>query len=294
MLDFRRRLTLLGEGDDFAEVLASVRSGRDMLEAGITGGVGSEHAVLVVGVGQGRHDAVGREENRPVEGAELFALFPPGVAIVAHEVLILLEGRIVVTREHLAVCVDVHTLVLGLFQQVLQVAQVVTADEDSRTVAYADVHPCHLGLSVTGGVGCVEQRHGLHAEFTGLHHEVDQLVDRRLAGGDSCQCMLHELMDGLVVVVKTHRMFQIRCHTLQSVDHQLLQRAAVCICFAQYAYSSCFLGIVLAAAVPRQFVDSREGYTQAAGFLDEVVAQHQSAVHASEDALHIEVGVGNG
>ena len=106
--------------------------------------------------------------------------------------------------------------------------------------------------------------------------------------------MLHELMDGLVVMVKTHRMFQIGCHTLQSVDNQLLQRAAVCIRFAQYAYCSCFLCIVLAAAVPCQFVDGRKRYTQASGFLDEVVAQHQSAVHASEDALHIEVSVGNG
>jgi hypothetical protein len=77
-----------------------------------------------------RHDAVGGEEDRAIEGREFFELFPPRIAIVANKVFIFLESGLVVGRQHFAVGVDVDTRALGLLEQLLHVLEVMAGDQD--------------------------------------------------------------------------------------------------------------------------------------------------------------------
>ena len=65
------------------------------------------------------------------EGVELLGLVLPGAAVVAHQVLVLLQARIGVAGEHLAVGVDVDALALGLLEQLFEVLQVVAGDQRS-------------------------------------------------------------------------------------------------------------------------------------------------------------------
>ena len=62
---------------------------------------------------------------------ELGALVLPRSPVVAGEVGVLLQPRIGVAREHLAVGVDVDVGALALFEQDVQVEQIVSGDEDS-------------------------------------------------------------------------------------------------------------------------------------------------------------------
>lgn len=111
-----RRLAGEGHFDNFGEIFMTIGVGHDVFPTGIAGGIGGEHAILVGGVGEGRHDAVGGEENGAVEGGELFALLPPSVAVVADEVLVLLERRVIVGGKHLAVSVNIDAFAFGLFE----------------------------------------------------------------------------------------------------------------------------------------------------------------------------------
>lgn len=140
VFDLRRRRALLGVLDQLREILRpALLAVRDMRCAGQPG---RARRIDPVGVGRVRprgYDAVGREENHAVESLEFVALFPPGVAVVADEVAVLLESRIIVRRKHFAVGVDVHAGVFGLFEQLLEVFQVMTAHEDAGAFADADV-----------------------------------------------------------------------------------------------------------------------------------------------------------
>ena len=87
---------MLGDLDDFAEIFFSAGSCVDVFTARIAGRVGRKHTAYVRVFRQGWHNAVGGEKNRPLEGLELLALFPPCVAVIAYEVFVLLECRIIV------------------------------------------------------------------------------------------------------------------------------------------------------------------------------------------------------
>ena len=52
-------------------------------------------------------------------------------------------------------CVDVDTSVLALFQKLLNVVEVVAADEDARTVAHANIHLGDFWVAVSGSIGFV-------------------------------------------------------------------------------------------------------------------------------------------
>ena len=59
-----------------------------------------------------RHQTVGGQQDGTVKGFEFFVLMPPGAAVVAHKMIILFKGRIVVGRQHLAVGVNIYTSTL--------------------------------------------------------------------------------------------------------------------------------------------------------------------------------------
>jgi len=63
-----------------------------------------------------RNNTVCSKQNRPVEGLKFFHLLPPCVSVVAHEIVILFESRIVVGRKHFAMGVYIHACSFCLLQ----------------------------------------------------------------------------------------------------------------------------------------------------------------------------------
>src|SRR6185436_16111359 len=98
------------------------------------------------------YEAVRGQEDHAVEGVKFDVLPVPRVAVVAHEVVVLLEARVVVGREHLAVRVDVHAGSLGLYQQLFKVLQIMTADENGGVFSHSNVYCGDLRVTVGGGV----------------------------------------------------------------------------------------------------------------------------------------------
>ena len=134
-------------------------------------------------------------------------LLPPGVAVVAHQVIVLLERGIVVSRQHLTVGVDVDTGILALLEQLFQVLEVVSGDQDAGASADADVHLGQLGLAVSRGVRLVEQGHDGDGGLACLHHHLDHLVLGEVFGVDasasskSCRCRILVAEHGRVICI---------------------------------------------------------------------------------------------
>ena len=68
--------------------------------------------------------------------------------------------------EHFAMGVDVYARTFGLFKQHLQVFQVVAGDEDTGIGTHIDAHFCDFGMTITAGVGSVEDFHTFHTKFS--------------------------------------------------------------------------------------------------------------------------------
>lgn len=126
---------------------------------GVASGAGREypgpHRVV-----NGRDQAIGGEQDWTAEWDKLLELPPPGIAVVSNQVRVLLEGRVVVCRQHLAVGVHVNASFAGLFEQLLKVRQIVPADKNRRIPSHADVDLGQLRVPISGRVRLVQQRHG--------------------------------------------------------------------------------------------------------------------------------------
>ena len=154
---------------------------------------------------------------------ELLTLFPPSVAVVSYEVAVLLQLRIVVCRQHLAVGVHVDACVLGLFEEIGNIMEIVAADEYTRTLAHADVHLRHLRFAVSTGIGLIEECHHVDTIFTGSEEELEQVVACSIGIGDAGESLDHESSDRCVALSEACSMLVVSGHTLESQDDSLLQ-----------------------------------------------------------------------
>ncbi len=84
-----------------------------MLATGIARGTrGKDSAPNLLA--SGRDDVVGGKENWAVEGYKFVKLLPPGVTIVAREIIVFFESRVIVGGQHLAVGINIHAGAFGL------------------------------------------------------------------------------------------------------------------------------------------------------------------------------------
>ncbi|MPM50036.1 hypothetical protein SDC9_96770 [bioreactor metagenome] len=220
----------LCQGDDLAEVLLLADVAGNMLAAREPGGPGGEQASLV-GLGRG-NNTVGGHQDRTIEGFELLLLHPPRVAVVAVEVWILLESRIVVGGKHLGVCVYIDSGSLCLLKQHLQISEVVTADQDAGVLADSKLDLGDLGMTVGAGIGGIEQRHACNTPFTGLKGKGHQLIDA-LDFKQVRKSLLDESIQFFVLIDQVVGMLGVCTNALQTVGDQLLEAAHILIALSE-------------------------------------------------------------
>ena len=191
-------------------------------------------------------------------------------------------------------CVDVDASVLALFQKLLNVVEVVAADENARTVAHANIHLGDFWVAVSGRIGFVEQCHCLHAPFASFQDKSGEFIGI-VAGHQLAKGLQNELIDVAIDLTKASGVFQVGGHTFEAVHGQLFQRADVLVGFGKHADGLGFLVILLAGAIPFQYIKFREHDAFLVGHsVFEHFAQFQAFIDTGVDALRVEVGVGDG
>ena len=126
-------------------------------------------------------------------------------------------------RQHLPVCVDGNALVLGLFQQQLEVFQVVSGNYNKR--AGIDLHG-YLGRFRCAVGFRVQQCHTAKVDFSQLQHFRQQFLHGQIQP-DLHQCFIEELIYRVVCITQHHSMIGIGCHATQSEQQQRFQRTDV-------------------------------------------------------------------
>ena len=286
--------TSLCQSYDFREILTSLSISHNVFPSWECRCISGEHLVLVGGIGKRRYDAVGGEENGTIESRELCTLLPPRISVVAHKVLIFLESRIVVRRKHLAMRVDVYALSFGLFEQLLQIFEVMTTDQDARTILHVNGHLCHFGMAVSTCVSTVEYIHSLHAIFTGTQGEVDEGCHIKISHGERSQSVASEVIDGEIFIAKTFGVLHISRHSFKTINNQFCERAFVCISLSQNSHFCCLCIEVIAHIAPSERVSGGQFHLELLQTSHKCITQRETALHTCSNAVIVKVSIGDG
>ena len=95
------------------------------------------------------------------------------------------------------------------------ILQVVTADQNPRIFAHADVDLGDFRIAVGRGIGFIQQGHGGNGRLPGFHHQSNHFIHgQRLGGG--CQGFHDEVIDFCPVKSENRRMVRIGGNSLQT------------------------------------------------------------------------------
>ncbi len=169
-----RRRALLRLFDDLRKIFGFSVSSVNMPASRIAGRTCRIKPVLVAVLR--RNNAVRCHKDRSVKAFKLFFLLPPGIAVVSGKIRVLLKRRIIMGRKHLAVCINVYSCSLRLFQKKLQVAQIMSGNQDARIFPYADIDFCDLRIAICLRICFIKKSHAIHAVLSCFQRQRDKIV----------------------------------------------------------------------------------------------------------------------
>jgi len=119
--------------------------------------------------------------------------------------------------------VDVDAGALGLFQQRLQVQEVVAGDQYPRSLPHAGEDAGRGGIAEMLGVGLLKQLHGPIVDHSGLEDHVPMVLGGEVHVGQGLeQRLVHEGVDLLVPLAQDAGMVGVGGDALQPIDEHLL------------------------------------------------------------------------
>ncbi len=139
---------------------------------------------------------VGRKQDRAVEMRELLFLVRPRRSVVSDQMIELLETRMGMGDQHLAVSIHVHPDPAGLAKQQKEVAKIMTRNKDAGIFAdsrRASTLPKRV-LFEAGSQTLIDE---VHDCWIGL----SKRLGMRVLGGDAFQTEQQEGKEGPLVVV---------------------------------------------------------------------------------------------
>ena len=226
--------------------------------------------------------------------SELLFLLPPSITVVTHEVLVFLQLGIVVCRQHLTVGIDIDTRALGLLQEVSNIVEVVTTDENTRTLTYTNVHLCDLRLTVSSCVCLVEQCHHVNTVFTSGEKQLQQTVGSSVGVGDTSQSLSHEAGDSLIALSQTCCMLVVSSHAFESEYDSLLERADVFVGSAQHRLAVALSLVVALLAAPLYFMIVGQCHSELGSLGQQLFLQSDTLVDFLQQCAVVKVGIGDG
>lgn len=230
VFDFLGWCTLLRMGYKFGEILRiAIPSLLYMMCSGHTYNTCSIDAVEIRAVFAWRHNAIGSEKEYTVEFFKLIGLFPPCVAIVARKMRVFLECRIILTRKHLGMGIDIDAFPSCLLKQFFKVFEVVSADKDARIVADTYIDLSYFGITVGSGIRAVKEFHRLHSSFADIQHERKQFIDTDIPTGCLGQCILDYGIHILILITEIGGMAGVCCHTFTTINGKLFESAYILV-----------------------------------------------------------------
>jgi len=169
-------------------------------------------------------DTVGGHQDGPWKRIELLHLVLPCAAVIADQVLVLLEPRISVGGKHLAVSINVDSGPLGLLEQRFEIIKIVPGDENRLARHRSDANRRRFGPAEPRDVSFVQDFHRPQILFAAFQRKPDQPIQRRLGIMERRQRLGQKRVAAGIGPAKPPGVMQIRGHPLKSVKQKFLRR----------------------------------------------------------------------
>ena len=96
-------------------------------------------------------------------------LILPAAAVVTDQMLEFTQLRVTMRRQHFAVGVDINARAFGLFQQVVEIFEIVTGNQDAFTCRRFDIDLGWGRVTVFTGFACVQNAHHFEVHLADFH-----------------------------------------------------------------------------------------------------------------------------
>ncbi|MNW55628.1 hypothetical protein D3C74_333070 [compost metagenome] len=143
-------------------------------------------------------------------------------------------------RQHLAVCIHIHSGSFRLLEQRLHILQVMSADQNPRTGSHTDVHFGNFRVAVSRCIRPVQQRHDLYTQLPAFQHQRSQFVAAERVIQHCRQTFFHKSLSIRLIIAQYRRMLHISRHPFESIGQQLAQRTDILMFCGKNTYFLCF------------------------------------------------------
>lgn len=168
-------------------------------------------------------DAVRGHHDRAREASELNLLILPATAVVTDQMLEFTQLRVAVSRQHFAVGVDVNARAFGLFQQVIEIFEIVTGNQNAFTRCSFDVDLSRCRMAVFTGFACIQNAHHFEIHLADFHGTLEKCVHIGRPGSQPCHDFMVLGVNIVVVLTENVSVFHIGRRTFQTIQAEQTQ-----------------------------------------------------------------------
>ena len=164
-------------------------------------------------------------------------------------------------------------------------------NQDGRVLADADIHGGDFRITISLGVGFVQQSHALYAVFPGFQGQSYQVISSQAVIHSCGQSPLDEGIHFFIILQQYISMLRISGQALQAVSNRFPQGTDIFVFRSQDAYGLCFSSKFRFFPIP-------QGSFRQGSFVSHSSQQFfflsQRILYPGFDGVQIEVGVRNG
>ena len=203
--------------DDFAEILAlNVLHTGPADDAARKDTLGVLADIRVDQAVRSHHDGAG-------ESGKFALLVLPGTAVIANQMLELVEFRVTVRGQHFAIGVDVDAGAFGLLKNGFEVAEVVAGNKNGLASDRFDVHFGWCGMAKFARLAAVEHFHYFVVQLTDGHRGGEQRAHVFRVGAQPGHDVVKFGGHGVIDLAEHARVFHVRGGAFQAVEAKQAQ-----------------------------------------------------------------------
>jgi hypothetical protein len=138
-----------------------------------------------------------------------------------------LQLGITVGGQHLPVSINIDTCSFGLFEQRLEVFEIVARNEDGLAFLVAQRHLSRHRMTVCIGIAPVQQFHRLDRRGAASQRHIDPLIERQVVALDGGQALMDIRVDTVVLLAENLGVIAVCRDAFDTEKHGMLERQDV-------------------------------------------------------------------
>ena len=140
---------------------------------------------------------------------------------------VLFQLGITVSREHFTVGINIDALVLGLLQELFQIKEIMSGNDNKRPFLHSQTHFCWNGITIGFRISLIQQLHAFQINRSDFQDDREKFIHPPVLHTDSKEGLIKEVVYFRVRIAQDSGVIRIGGHTPDAKQNQRLQRANI-------------------------------------------------------------------